>query len=316
MLQMVFMYFTQPRKDAKAYSSFMSRTKSAIENESTDPESVFRDSIITIMSQHNIRERPLSFQNIGEADYNRTHYIYRERFADASDFTFIFVGNIDLKKIKPLIETYLGGLPSLNRKETWKDLNIRPPKGVVDQIVYKGMEPKSYIYFSFSGPYDYNFKNNLNMKVMCDMLTIALRENLREDQGGTYGVSCYPSLTLYPDQEYELNVYFGCSPDNVDKFTKSVLDEIEKFKKDGPSDVNIGKVKETLLKTRETDLRENRFWLNTIKSYYFNNIGNENITGFNNAVNAITKDSMKELATKYFNNQNYARIVLKPVTKK
>jgi zinc protease len=316
MLEMVYMYFTQPRKDAKAYSSFMSRTKGSIENKSTNPEEVFRDSLISIMSQHNKRERPLSLQNISEADYNRVHYIYRDRFADASDFTFIFVGNIDLKKTKPLIETYLGGLPSLNRNETWKDLNITPPKGVVDQIVYKGMEPKSYIYFEFTGPYEFNFKNNLYMKAMCDMLTIALRENIREDQGGTYGISCWRQVDQYPKQKYELDIYFGCSPDNVDKLSKLVLEEIEKFKNEGPSDVNIAKVKETLLKTRETDLRENRFWLNTIKNYYFNNITDENITGFNNAVNAISKESMKEYCKKYFNNQNYARIVLKPENKK
>jgi zinc protease len=215
-----------------------------------------------------------------------------------------------------MVETYLGGLPSLNRNETWKNLNINPPKGVVDQIVYKGIEPKSYLYFSFSGPYEYTFKNNLNMNAMCDMLTIALRENLREDQGGTYGISCYPSLSIYPEQKYQLNVYFGCSPDNVDKFTQIVLDEIEKFKKEGPSDVNIAKVKETFLKTRETDLRENRFWLNTIRNYYYNKTGDENITAYKNAVNAITKDLMKEWAVKYFNNQNYARIVLKPETMK
>jgi zinc protease len=316
MLEMVFMYFTQPRKDAKAYNSYMTRTKGSLENKSTNPESAFRDSMIAIMSQHNYRERPLSLQNISEANYDRVHYIYRDRFADASDFTFIFVGNIDLKKAKPLFETYLGGLPALNRNETWKDLNINPPKGVVDQIVYKGMEPKSYLYFSFTGSYDYNFNNNLNLKAMCDMLTIALRENIREDQGGTYGISCWRQVDKYPKPQYELGIYFGCSPDNVDKFTKLVLDEIEKFKKEGPSDVNINKVKETLLKTRETDLRENRFWMNTIKSYYFNNIGDENITGYNNAVNAITKESMKEYGTKYFNIQNYARIVLKPENKK
>jgi zinc protease len=316
MLEMVYMYFTQPRKDPKAYSSYKTRTKGAIENKSTNPESAFSDSITAIMSQHNFRSRPLSLQNLEEADYNRLHYIYRDRFADASDFTFIFVGNIDLKKFKPLMETYLGGLPSLNRVETWKDLNIRPPKGVVDQVVYKGVEPKSYIYFDFSGPYEYNFKNNLYLKAMCDMLTIALRENIREDQSGTYGISCWRQVDKYPDQEYDLNVYFGCSPDNVDKFTKLVLDEIEKFKKEGPSDVNISKVKETLLKTRETDLRENRFWLNSIRNYYFYNAGDENFTGYNNAVNAITKESMKEYATKYFNNQNYARIVLKPENKK
>lgn len=316
MLELVYMYFTQPRKDAKAYSSYMTKTKASLENNSTDPESVFRDTMTAILSQHNFRSRPLSLENIGEANYDRAHYIYRDRFADASDFIFIFVGNIDLKKMKPLVETYLGGLPSISRKETWKDLNIRTPKGVVDQIVYKGVEPKSYIYFSFNGAYEYNFKNNLSMKAMCDMLTIALRENIREDQSGTYGISVWPQLSLYPVPEYQLGVYFGCSPDNVDKFTKLVLEEIEKFKKDGPSDVNISKVKETFLKTRETDLRENRFWMNTIKNYYLNNFGNDNITGYNNAVNAISKESMKEFGTKYFNNQNYVRVVLKPENKK
>ena len=136
--------------------------------------------------------------------------IYKDRFADASDFTFVFVGNFKADSIKSFIQTYIGGLPSIKRKENWKDLGIDPPTGIIKKEVDKGLEPKSRVNITFSGPFNWNYENNYNLNSMTDVFRIKLREVLREDKGGTYGVGINANPQKYPDGEYTITISFGC----------------------------------------------------------------------------------------------------------
>ena len=233
-------------------------------------------------------------------------------FANAGDFTFFFVGNFDEKKIKPLIEKYLGGLPAIQREESWVDLGISKPEGVVEKVVYKGTEPKSTVFLAFPGTYVYNQETKVKLDIMVSALNIRLRENIREEQSGVYGISCWINQSHFPKEEYYVGVYFGCAPENVDKLIKSVFEEIEKMQQEGALEVNLSKAQESALRSLENNLRENRFWLNTLKNFYFHNRDFTEFDKYEGIVKNISVEDMKNYAEKYIHTDHYIRVVLMP----
>lgn len=312
LLQMVNLYFTKARKDKTAFISYITRMKSFYENRSTSPEAAFRDTIQVTMAQHSPYERPMTDKLLDEANINKLHYYFTERFGDPGNFTFFFVGNIEPETAKPLIETYLGGLPKVTRNETWKDLNIRYPEGKIEKTVYKGTEPKSMVYMSINGSFDYTWENCIDLDAICTVLSTKLLESIREDSSGVYSIGAYPRIDHFPSSQYNIMIYFGCSPDNVENLTKGVFEQIEKLKKDGPEEKDIVKVKEKKLRTRETDLRENRFWLRKLQDLYYHKGDPGNLSKYEDYVKAFDNESLKKAANKYFNDSNCVRVVLRP----
>ncbi|HDL19308.1 MAG TPA: insulinase family protein [Bacteroidetes bacterium] len=314
MFQLIYLTFTAPREDSTAFIAYQKRTMAILENKEANPASAFGDTIKVTMAQHHYRERPLTEELLKEMNLEKSFKIYKDRFADAGDFTFFFVGNIDLKKFKKYVKTYLASLPAIKRKETWKDVGIRPPKGVIKKIVKKGIEPKSRVTLIFTGPYKYSRMNNYLMDSMANILRIRLREVLREDLGGTYGVGVRSTTTRYPDEEYRISISFGCAPDRVDELTKTVLAELDSLKKYPPKEIYIKKVKETQLRSYETKLKENTYWLNAIYSAYMYHLDPNAILSYPDRVAGLTAKKAQETAQKYLNLKNYATFELFPET--
>ncbi|MBN2681770.1 MAG: insulinase family protein [Bacteroidales bacterium] len=312
MLQLVHLYFTKPRKSENAFEAYMERMIGVYENRSQSPEVAFQDSIQVIMAQYHPRKKILNTEMLKEANLNSAFKIYKERFGDASNFTFYFVGNIDLKTAKPLIETYLGGLPVVNRTETYKDLGIRPPKGKVDKEVKFGKEPKSMVYMSLNGDLDYNLQNLLELKAIGEILSTKLLETIREEMSGVYSIGAYPQYKQFPYSGYSVIVFFGCSPDNIDNLTEGVFKEMKKLIDNGPSEVDLNKAKEKLFRERESDIKENRFWLNQLRNIDYNKLDKTSLDKYNEIVKSMSVESLKKAAIKYLNNENYTRVVLKP----
>lgn len=312
LLQLTYLYFTQARKDVKAYNNFISNEREQLKNKGASPDEVFNDSIQAITNNYHQRLMPITLNDLEKANHDRMMEIFRDRFSDAGDFVFLFVGNIDIEKVKPLIEQYIGGLPSGNRKEKFVDLNVKEPSGIVKRVVYKGKEAKATVFLSFPGTYNYNLETRTKFELMKDILNIRLRENIREDQSGTYGVSAWISHKKYPKEGYSLNIYFGCAPENVDKLIAAVFDEINKLQKETVSDINLNKAKETALRTREVNLRENKFWLSSLYSYYYNNIDFSEFPQYENIVKNFTQKDVNEFASKYINTNHYIQVVLMP----
>jgi zinc protease len=312
MFQLIYLYFTNPRMDSTCFLSYKSRMESMLQNRSSDPNQVFSDTVQWTMAQHNPRMKPFSVEMLDDLDLQKSLEIYKDRFADAGDFTFVFVGSFDIDSIKPLIETYLGGLPSTGREESWRDLGIRPPEGVVKKEVHKGIEPKSSVRIIFNGDYDWNRKNNYNMNSLADVLRIKLREVLREDKGGTYGVGVYPNLSHYPDEEYTFTVAFGCNPERVDELTQAAFAQIDSLKEFGPDTSYINKVVEMQKREREKDLKENRFWIQQLFGYYQNGLDPRLIMDYDNQVKRLNADLIKNTARKYLDDSRYALFELFP----
>src|SRR5207237_8571766 len=141
---------------------------------------------------------------------------HKDRFADAGGFTFVFVGSFDLATMTPLVERYLGSLPSLRRNETAKDIGVHPPTGVVEKQIRRGIEPKSQVSIAFTGPFQNDEMHRVVVRAMAATLSGNLHSTLREELGGTYGVSVEPYFTNRPTEEYRLTISFGCDPARTD----------------------------------------------------------------------------------------------------
>ncbi|HEX9895924.1 MAG TPA: insulinase family protein, partial [Gemmatimonadales bacterium] len=243
--QLIYLTMTAPRADTAAFRAFQANARSAIANRSSNPESVFGDTLTAVLTQYHPRTRPITPGAVDSLDLGRAFAFYRDRFADASDFTFVLVGAFTVDAIRPLVERWLGGLPTLKRTERWRDLGIMAPRGVVERTIYKGVEPKSRTQLVFSGPFEYTRANRAAMRGLASVLDIRLREVLREALGGTYGVSVSGTPTRLPRQEYSFSIGFGSAPERVDELVKAVFAEIDSIRKNGPADRDLAKVVET-----------------------------------------------------------------------
>ena len=313
LFELIYAFFTAPRLDSTAFQAYQTRMKGSIQNRSARPETAFSDTIAVTMAQYHHRARPWSLELLNEMDLAASMAVYQDRFADAGDFSFFFVGNFTLEAMEPLVCTYLGGLPATGREEAWRDVGIEAPAGVIDKAVYRGIEPKSQSRLIFTGPFEYDgWKNNLELRAMTSVLQIKLREVLREDLGGTYGVWISSSGARYPDEEYRISITFGSDPERVEELTQVIFEQIDSLKTVGTTDLYIEKVKEMRQRQREIDLKENSFWVGSLASLDFNGVDPRRLIQYPALVDSLTAEAVQQAAQNYFNMDRYVRVVLYP----
>lgn len=314
MFQLIYLKFMAPRADSSAFIAYQDRIRGMLQNRNLSPESAFYDTISVTMSQNDFRSRPWKVEMLDEMDLGKSLQIYKYRFADASDFTFVFVGNFEPVQIKPLVETYLGSLPALIRNETWRDVASVPPTGVVEKTVRRGQEPKSQTYIQFTGEFDWSDRlHRYRFDAMVDVLRIKLREVLREDEGGTYGVGVRGSHWQYPEPRYSITVNFGCDPERLEELTGLVFAQIDSLKQGGLDLSYVEKVTESDLRRRETNYKENGYWRGALRSAYEDNRDPLDILTYDDEViRKLKVEDIAAAAKKYFNMNNYARFVLLP----
>lgn len=315
-LQMVYAYFTQPRKDAEVVKGQMSSMRDYIKNSllTPTPEKVFNDTISVVLGSNHYRRQPMTPERMDKVNIDRAIEIYKERFGDASDFTFFFVGNFKVDEIKPMLEKYLGGLPSTNRKESFKDLGIRIPKGQISKTIYKGIEDKSTVRLVFSGDFDFTPENQYQLDALIEVLDIKLVERLREEESGVYTPQVYGGASKIPNGRYSINIVFGCAPKNVERLIAATLDEIGKIKKNGAEPKDIEKFKAETKRETEVQLKENGFWASYLANQYENGLDPLEVLNENKFLERVTVPSTKAAANQYLGS-NFARFVLLPEKK-
>jgi zinc protease len=312
MFQLIFLRFTQPRADADAFAVQSTRAKTALANQTAVPEFAFAEALNNIMGHDHPRRRITTPATIDQWNLDKSLAFYKERFADASGFTFTFVGSFDLPTMKPFVERYLGGLPSLHRNETWKDVGVQLPTGVIEKTVEKGIEPKSQTAILFTGPMQFDPQHRVAMRAMSQILQMQLLETIREELGGTYSVSVNASSQKIPRSEYQVSIQFGCDPQRVDSLVKRVFEEIDKFKANGPTEKQMADEKEALLREFETSSKSNNFLLTQIAGKY--QLG-EDVAGIWDAPELYKKLDLATIQTAakaYLNTSNFARVTLVP----
>jgi len=315
-LQLVYLYFTQPRKDVEVYKGVINQERANLANRSNDPSNVFSDTISAVLGDYSIRRVGPSLEKLDKINCDRAFEIYKDRFADASDFTFTIVGSFEVEKIKPLLEQYLGALPSTKRIESARDLAINIPPGKIQKQVFNGQDPKSSVRLVFSNTYMYNEDENNLLDALSGILKIKLVERLREDESGVYGVGSRTLYSKYPQSRYTISISFGCAPENVEKLINSAIDEIKKIRDNGPSQIDVDKVQAEERRTFEVQLKENRFWLSYLRDQFMNDDNPEQVLSYQKALTKITPEALKTAANKYLNGENFVRLVLYPDKKK
>ena len=325
LFQLIYLTFTAPRADPEYFQVFNTRNRTSLQNRDASPAVAFNDAINRIMTQDALRSRPVTVETLDHTDLDASLAFYQDRFADVSDFTFIFVGNIDLPTMRPLVERYLGGLPSTNRVETWRDLGTRPPRGVIEETVRKGLEPQSQTRLFFTGSLDYGDRSQrLGITAMTGVLRTRLREVLREELGGTYSVTVGSTFSWRPEGQYRLSITFGSDPERADELLEAVYGEIERLKGSPPTEDEVNDVREAQRRTWETDQESNSWWLNVLDGRYrylldqsdgrypSGDVLLETLPTYGAALEALTPAGIQELAFRYFDLDNRVRVTLLP----
>jgi len=313
MFQLIYMYFVGQRTDQSAFNSFMSRTAGVLENKKTSPEAAFQDTLQVVSANYSPRKRPMTAEMLKEADLSRITEINHERFSDASDFKFFFVGKIDKEALKQLVVKYLASIPSTHKNENWKNDGIKEPSGIVEKTVYKGQDVKGIQYLVFHGNYEYSRRNNLLISAVSKILTTRLLEVIREDKSSVYSIDANPSVERFPEAKYSLAINYGADPAKLAELKDAVFAQIKDIATNGPTTADLEKAKEKLLRERETNLRENRYWLSVLSNTWFNSDADFSQFGdYESIVNSFTVADIKAAANKWFDFKNYYGVALKP----
>lgn len=312
LFQMMHLSFVAPRRDPEAFAAWRAREVESVKNRRLSPERTFFEEMSTFSTQNHLRRRPTTPEVLAKVDLDKAFAIYKDRFADASDFTFVFVGNVDLEKLRPLVESYLGSLPSKKRKETWRDVKVQLPRGVKEKKLSLGSEPKSRVSLTFHGAVKWSRDTDNDLRMLGEVLRLRLRQVLREDMGGVYGVQVGGGITRRPRQEYRFSVSFGCAPDNVDKLKQAVFDEIKAVQQQGIADDYIEKVKQARRRAHEVELKDNGWWLRELERSYDFADDPRLIPDVSAMSEKVSSDRVRAAAKTYLSTKQYLLGVLVP----
>ena len=301
LFQMVHAYFTDLNFDPEAFEGFKQKQASFFKNMASDPQYFFQQEFYTYLNKENPRFNGImpTDKSWAETDYKLAYDKYKERFANAADFEFFFVGNVDDKTIEAFATKYLASLPATAAKEKTVDLGYRMLKGDLKKVVNKGTDPKSNVTIMFYGEAKYSPKEALALEALGEVLTIKLVEQLRESESGVYGVSARGGMNKVPYGSFSFNIGFPCGPDNAEKLTASALNELQKIIANGPEEKDVAKYKEGELADYRKDSKENRFWLTNFTRSFLYGSNPENALKYEAEVNAITAKDIQEVAKKY-----------------
>lgn len=313
MLQLVYLYFENPRFDADAHNALKGRYAAYMSNMANDPRKIMQDSMSMILTDYHSRTRIMNAEFFDEVKLDFIEEMYKDRIKDASDFTFFIVGNIDEKTLKPLVEKYLGSLTDIKREETWRDNQVKAPEGRTEKEIEIALAvPKSTVNVIYKNNMEYTQRNRLGLSIIKAVLDLRYTETIREEEGGTYGVGVRASTTHYPKSEASLSMFFDCDPEKADHLKSIVYQEIEKIIKDGPTAVDLNKSVKNMLKIREQSKLHNRYWMSSLYTYYYHGINTNDPANYEDILKEFTIEDIKEIATAFFTDADEIDVVFKP----
>ncbi len=316
MLQMTYLYFTQPRKDSVLFRSWVGKFQDVFKSSLSRPETQYQDDMLkTLYADHPRGPRVPKPADFDKVSLERSLAIYNERFSSVKGYTFFFVGSFDLEKIKPLIAAYLGSLPTTEIPTAFKDVGLRTVKGVIKKEEHLGLEQKSTISIVFSGDASYSPEAQMRLAALLEVLNIKFTDSLREAMGAVYGANAGGGIAKDPHGSYSISLTIPCSPDNVDKLIAAALAEIDKLKANGAQLSDLNKVKENWIKSYREGLKTNGFWLSNLRSSVELGLDPARILSYESRVKALTPADVKAAANLYFDMHNYVQDVLYPAKK-
>lgn len=315
LFQLTYLYFTSPRKDSTALQSYLSRQKAVYQNMMADPDYYYASERSKLKYNNHPRRQITTLDDLAQISLDDAFNIYLDRFKDASDFTFVFVGNFEVDQIKDPISRYLGNLPATNRDDGWKDIEANLAKGKIDTTIVRGKAPRARIDLTWHGESDYpESTGRFNFYALMDILKIKLRESMREDKGGVYGVSLRGNVFKEPKERFTINLSFNSEPERVEELIQTAFNDINTVMEKGVEEKDIHKVQETLKQGRVKRMQENNFWLGQLSARYRSNLPLDGIKleVYETYINGLNSDDLKATANQYFTGENFIRLILMP----
>jgi zinc protease len=312
LMQLIYLNFTSPRKDSLTFQSYISKNKGLYSNLLANPMVYFQKTILETIFQNNPRRSFPAVSDFDKINFDKSISFYKDRFGNAGDFNFVIVGNVKGDSIAPFIEKYIASLPTTGKKEQFKDPKVAVAKGKVNKEVTMGAAPKTNALFFYSGVKTWTSNENIIFNLMSDVLNIKLRESLREDKGGVYGVNVSSEFSRIPTPEFSTLITYNAEPEKAAEIEKAAMTVIEEIKKNGIDEVTLNKVKETFKREMEVNLKENEYWANEIiESITFNEPLKNNAEQLK-AVLAVTPAQVQKAAQEYLKGDNFIRVVMSP----
>lgn len=313
MLQLVHLQFTQPRFEASALDWYRADAAERIARRGNAPENVFDDAVEEATWQGHLRMRPWTLDDLGKLDLAASEAFRKARFANAADFRFLIVGDVDMKTLEPLVARYLGSLPASAAREKAADDGARRVTTPVDKVVHAGQDPKARVRLTFHGPFEGGWTARNRLQALSGVLEVRLREELREERGGVYGVSVSDTTWVLPTGGYALTVDFACDPARVAELetaTREVLDEL----RGAPVDARYVEAHQVAgRRGREESARTNAFWLSGILAAQERGEDPRGLLDWDARNDSLTPQEVHAAAKKYLDPARTIRTELRPV---
>ena len=300
MLQLTYLYFTSPRSDDEAFQSYITRTKSMVANIESDPNTAFRDNLMFALYDNHPLVKRMKAEDYDKVDYDKAMKLYADRFKDANNFVFTFVGNINPETFEPMVELYLGSLKTKKNNETWTtNVPLITDKDVTSHYTKAMENPKVTCYIIYNGDMKFDRKSQLTLQLLNDVMDIVYTEKIREDEGGTYGVGVNANLSQCPKESFMFLIGFETNKEMYEKLIGIAKAELQNVANNGPRPEDLKKVKEFLVKKHAEDLESNRYWMSSIvtKEQY----GYNPMQDYNNIINGITSEDVANMAKAVLN---------------
>jgi zinc protease len=316
MFQLLYLRFTQPRADPTAFAAMRSQALALLVNQMASPDVVFNQAVDAALNGGSPRRQPETPAIVERWNLEKSLAFYEARFADASHFTFVFVGSFTPESIKPLVETYIASLPATHANETWRDLGVAPPRGVIEKTIEKGIAPKSEVAIVFAGPFVYDDANKLALQIVTLLLQSRLSDAIREELGGTYSIAVNLETAKDPKPQYRVRIDWSCDPARTASLVQRVMEEVSFVRKTLLSPDQMSRVRSILMKDFERDSQDNGYLLAEISRRYDNgDAANVDIAVQSpQQISELSGAAIQLAAQRYLDTENYVRVTLVPAT--
>jgi zinc protease len=316
MMQLLYLRFARPNYNREAYDAIIGRYIAVITAMQKNPNKIISDSLSMNMTGYHPRTFIMTPETMKLISYENVNHIYETAFDDASAFTFVLTGNVDESEVLKMAEKYIGSLPSKNLSETWKDNGVKQPAGTVrKEIPVPLTVPKARVLMNYSSDLRFNPKNNLMMDVLSAILDLVYTEKVREDEGGTYGVSTGATSYSRPVEKADLLITFECDPARASELKGIIYRELQEIASNGPSQVNLEKAVSNMLKTREEEKQHNSYWSGAVTNFYLYGIDDNDERNFADILNKLTIKDMKKMVKKYLAKADLLEMIFLPEKK-
>lgn len=314
MMQLTYLRYTQPRFDKTDWDVFVSQYTSMLPSLKNNPDYIYSDSTINTVYAHNPRMSIISEGTMSMVSLDNLAAAYKTLYSNANGMTFVFVGDFDAEAIRPMVEMYLGSLPTGKVTAAWGTNVNEIAKGKIENRFSFPLEtPKVDATQINSGTFDYTLENRLAANAISYILDMRYIKSIREEKGGTYGVQVRMSFDKFPKPVFVLNIAFKTDASKIDELMPIIAKEIQDVVSDGVSEENLRKFKEFNVKKFAENETSNSSWMYYVKNFYQN--GDNFYDGYVERINGLTSDKIRDLAGKMFDQGNVVKVIMTPQSK-